>query len=44
MVQEGRKEAAMLKFWEIIMRWEESGEEEEEEEEREEFVHLDQDV
>lgn len=40
MVQEGRKEEAMLKFWEIIMRQEESGEEEEEEE-RKECVHLD---
>ncbi len=34
MVQEGRKEEAMLKFWEIIMRQEESGEEEERGEER----------
>lgn len=43
MVQEGRKEEAMLKFWEIIMRQEESGAERRRRRrgERKEFVHLD---
>lgn len=40
MVQEGRKEEAMLKFWEIIMRHRKRAERRRRGE-RKEFVHLD---